>query len=260
MANLLSRAFADKTKRFRLFLVLAIAFLSIAKLREFSGDFGVLFHRYLSDPQTIREYFEAHTTRKLQLGAGSNNVSGWLNSDIAPEGSAIYLDASREYPFADGSFHYIFAEHLIEHLSWEHGLKMLKECYRVLAPGGKLRIITPNLSKQIYALQNEAKPEVQEFVEAHHRLFAWPKTPVAAAYAFNNVIREWGHEFIYDPQTLRRTLELAGFTMIKELEIGDKSDPIFEKAEFRTRGIHGVHGEDVWLTNKFGSMAFEAYR
>jgi SAM-dependent methyltransferase len=146
----------DKSNRFRLFLVLAIALLSVAKLREFSGDIRLLYHRYLSDPQTIREYLEAHTVRKLQLGAGANNVPGWLNSDIMPEGGSIYLDATGTYPLADGSFHYIFAEHLIEHLSWEDGLKMLKECYRVLAPGGKLRIITPNLSKQIYALQNEA--------------------------------------------------------------------------------------------------------
>lgn len=252
--------FADKTKRFRWFLVLLIVLLFVAKAREFSGEFHVLYHRYLSDPQTIRGYFETHRTRKLQLGAGGNNVSGWLNSDIVPEGAAIYLDAAQRYPFADGSFHYIFAEHLIEHLSWEDGLKMLTECYRVLAPGGKLRIITPDLSKQIYALQNESNPEVREFVEANHRLFAWPKTSVAAAYAFNKVMREWGHEFIYDPNTLRRTLELAGFTMIKQFEIGDGGDPEFTKVEFRTHGVRGPYSEDVLLTNKFGSMAFEAYR
>jgi hypothetical protein len=74
------------------------------------------------------------------------------------------------------------------------------------------------------------------------------------------VVREWGHQFIYDPETLRRTLELAGFTMVQEFKIGDKTDPVFETAEFRKRALHGIYGEDVWLTNNFGSMAFEAVR
>jgi SAM-dependent methyltransferase len=222
---------------------------------EHSQEVSNFYHRKVSDGYTIRSYFAANPVKKLQLGAGSNNAPGWLNSDINPSDSkAIYLDVTAEYPFSDGTFHYIFSEHVIEHIPWEGGLKMLKESYRVLAPGGKVRIVTPNLTKLIYALHNENSPEVQKFIDTNLKLFKWPDTPVRAAYIFNKSIDD-GHIFMYDPATLRKTLELAGFTSIRELSLHDKTDEVFEAVEYRTRENFG---EEVWFTNSWGSMAFEA--
>jgi predicted SAM-dependent methyltransferase len=246
----------DKTMRLRIVLVLAVAVVAAAKLHEYRDDLIVLYHQRVTDPRTIREYFEGHSIRKLQLGAGENYVGGWLNTDIEPKANGVYLDATSDYPFPSGSVHYIFAEHLIEHLPWEGGLKMLKECHRVLGPGGKIRVVTPNLAKLFYLLNNGTDVEARKFIEANRRLFGWPDTPVMPAYVLNKAMREWGHQFIYDPATLRKTFELAGFTEIKERRIGEKTDPIFEGVELRTRSL----GEDVWLTNSWGAMAFEAVR
>ena len=246
----------DKTMRLRIFLVLAIAVVAAAKLHEYRGDLFILYHQRFTDPRTIREYFAAHSIKKLQLGAGGHSVDGWLNTDIEPKAKEVYLDATSDYPFPNESFHYVFAEHLIEHLPWEAGLKMLKECRRVLVPGGKIRIITPNLTKSFHLINDATDVEVRKVIEASRRLFGWPDTPVMPAYVFNKLMREWGHQFIYDPATLRKTLELAGFTEIKERRIGEKTDPIFEGVEFRTRS----RGEDLWLTNSWGAMAFEAVR
>jgi len=245
-----------KTMHFRIFLVLAIVVVAAAKIHERRDDLNVLYHQEITDPRTIREYLEVHSMRKLQLGAGGNYVDGWLNSDIEPNANEVYLDATSDYPFRSGSFHYVFAEHLIEHLPWEGGLKMLKESHRVLAPGGKIRIVTPNLAKLFDLLNDGTNVEARKFIEANRRLFGWPDTPVMPAYVFNKTMREWGHQFIYNPATLRKTFELAGFTEIKEHRIGEKTDPIFEEVEFRTRSL----GEDVWLTNSWGAMAFEAVR
>lgn len=246
----------DNTTRFRIVLFLAIAVLLGLKFHESRGDLSVLYHQWVKDPRTIREYFEAHSVRKLQLGAGANYLDGWLNTDIEPKASGVYVDAMSNYPFPDGSFHYIFAEHLIEHLPWEGGLNMLRECHRVLAPGGKIRIVTPNLARYFHMLNSAADGETRKFIDTSRRLFGWPDTPVMAAYVFNKSMREWGHQFIYDPATLKKTLELAGFKQIMERRIGEKTDPIFEAVEFRTRAL----GEEVWSTNRWISMAFEAVR
>ena len=153
--------------------------------------------------------------RKLQLGAGGNAAVGWLNTDIDPSGEEIYLDAARRYPFDDASFHYIFAEHVIEHISWEAGVRMLQECYRVLAKGAKIRIITPDLSRFLTPLNGQIDAEAQQFLIAKSRAEEIPITAVQNAYVFNREFSEWGHKFLYDPPTLRKTLELAGFKEIK---------------------------------------------
>src|SRR4030095_11960557 len=197
----------NRATAFRIFLILAIAALAAEKIYEARGNLTLIYHQKMRDPKTIREYFAAHSVRKLQLGAGENYVDGWLNTDIEPKASGAYLDATSTYPFPSGSFHYVFAEHLIEHLPWEDGLKMLKECHRVLAPGGKIRIVTPNLSKLIYLLNDGTDVESREFVEASRRLFGWPDTPVMPAYILNKVMHEWGHQFVYDPVTLGKTFE-----------------------------------------------------
>ncbi len=242
--------------RLRIILILAIAVVALGKLNSSRDELTVLYHQKISDPATIRDYFAAQPIRKLQLGAGSNYVKGWLNSDIEPKSGGIYLDASANYPFPDGSIQYIFAEHLIEHLPWEGGLKMLQECRRLLAPGGKIRIVTPNLTQFVRLVSGDLTAEDRKAAEATRRLFAWPETPVVPAYVFNKTMREWGHQFIYDPATLRKTFELAGFTEVKERRIGDQTDPVFKEVEFRTR----AQGEDLWFTNSWGAMVFEAGR
>ena len=250
-------AFSDKTTRFRIFVILMIFAVAAVEIRrEFATDLYIFYRQRLRDPQVIRKYLDAHTVRKLQLGAGTHNPPGWLNSDIEPKGDQIYLDVTSNYPFPAGSFQYVFAEHLIEHIPWESGLRMLKESYRILAPGGKIRIITPDLAKYFYLLNHETDPEVQRFIAANRNVFEWPDTPVGAAYVFNKEMREWGHVFIYNAEALQRTFKLAGFTDIKQLQIGVKTDPVFEAAEYRQSGKFST--EDFWIINKMGAMVFEA--
>ena len=243
--------------RFRIFVLISVVLISAVQLRElgYTKAAYLAYRTRFTDPRMIGEYFNTHSVRKLHLGAGGRNPHGWLNSDIEPTKAQIYLDAAGPYPFADGSFQYIFAEHLIEHLTWEKGLAMLKECHRVLAPGGKIRIITPNLIKSVELLSRD-DTEAKELMAAHRRLFGWPDTPVMAAYILNKVVREWGHQFIYDPTTLGKTLALAGFREIKQYAVGSQTDPVCAKAEYRTHDLQ----KDVWMINEWGALAFEAVR
>jgi predicted SAM-dependent methyltransferase len=210
----------------------------------------------MKDPRVIRDYLNSHSVRKLQIGAGPNEPSGWLNTDIAPSGTEVFLDATERFPFPDGSFQCIFSEHMIEHVPLEAGLAMLKECYRVLAPGGKVRTVTPNLEKYVQLLNGGGDPETQRFIEAKLRLHEWPVTPLPAAYIFHREMRDWGHQFIYDPVTLRRCLELAGFTKIKEYRSGETTDPMFQEVESRTRNSRWEYR----FVNDWESMAYEAVR
>ena len=88
----------------------------------------------------INKYLQSHSVRKLQLAAGGNLLEGWLNTDafmltsyFSPiNKNLIYLDVTKPFPFEDNTFDYIYSEHLIEHLTYEQGLFMMQECFRVL--------------------------------------------------------------------------------------------------------------------------------
>jgi ubiquinone/menaquinone biosynthesis C-methylase UbiE len=84
--------------------------------------------------------------------------------DIAKEtlgsfpGANIQIADARNIPFDSDSFDRVFAGDVIEHLSFEDGVLMLKEMYRILKPGCFLLIHTsPNtiFTKFVYPL---AKP------------------------------------------------------------------------------------------------------
>src|SRR5688572_29628565 len=198
---------------FLLIIIACVGSLAIGDVRNIASN---SYRRWIREPGVIRDYLESHSIRKLHLGAGGNDPTGWLNTDIAPTRDEVYLDATKRYPFSDATFQYVFSEHMIQAVRWERGVAMLKECYRILAPGGKLRVVTPNLAKFVQLLIGNPDADAQQFIAAKLRFAGWPETPVTGAYIFNRQVRDWGTEFLYDPATLRKGLELAGFKQITE--------------------------------------------
>ncbi len=53
-------------------------------------------------------------------------------------------DLNRGIPHPDGTFQCVFAFSVLEHLL--NGCRFLSECHRVLRPGGRLVLLTPNIS------------------------------------------------------------------------------------------------------------------
>ncbi|SBT40215.1 methyltransferase domain-containing protein [Micromonospora auratinigra] len=63
---------------------------------------------------------------------------------VAGRARAVCLDVTRGLPFRAGSFAGLVTGELIEHVY--DPLALLRECHRVLAPGGLLVLTTPNLA------------------------------------------------------------------------------------------------------------------
>ena len=202
----------------------------------------------------IRAYNSTHSLRMLQIGSGTVNLTGWLNTDIEPGAGQTYLDATRRFPISDGSMQYIFAEQVIEHLTYDQGLSMLRECYRVLAPGGRIRLTTPDLMKYFRLLQDPNSEQSQRYIEAKLKYHFWPRTSEPAAYIFNRELRSFGHQFLYDQPTLSDSLSQAGFQNIVSFAPGESDDP-------QLRGIDSRHNFDVAReSNDYESMALQASR
>ncbi len=84
--------------------------------------------------------------RCLNLGCGTNFHLAWVNLDINPSCSAVLLwDLRRGVPFPDDSFDVVYHSHLLEHLHVQDAPRFMSECYRVLKPGGIIRVAVPDL-------------------------------------------------------------------------------------------------------------------
>ncbi|MCC7225365.1 MAG: glycosyltransferase [Burkholderiaceae bacterium] len=174
----------------------------------------------LATKEIIDDYFAAHAVRKLHLGCGDNLLKGWLNTDLQPRKPGILqLDATRSLPFPRDSFEYVFSEHLVEHMPYPQGCRLLAECNRILKPGGVLRMATPDLAFLVGLYKPDKSDLQQAFLDWSKEHFL-PWAPNAEdTFVINNAMRDWGHQFIYDDKVMRRALAEAGFANIERCKL-----------------------------------------
>jgi predicted SAM-dependent methyltransferase len=181
---------------------------------------------------------QAEPIKRLQIGAGSSRRQGWLNTDIEPGDGLAYLDATKRFPFEDGSLHYIFSEHVIEHLTYDEGKFMMAEAYRVLAPGGKMRISTPDLMQFIRLFDKNPSEDAKAYLVGKMKWHEWPDEPNQAAIILNLQMSSWGHKFMYDLATLSAALNRAGFRNVSEFEENVSNDEYLRDLEERDGGVN----------------------
>ena len=95
--------------------------------------------------------------RRINIGGGKWYQPRWENVDFMDNDTfvdyQIDLRANVELPFQNDSVEIVFSSHCFEHISDENSLFTLCECYRVLAPGGTIRISVPDMDKAIEAFR-----------------------------------------------------------------------------------------------------------
>lgn len=84
----------------------------------------------------------------LNVGCGRRAHPDWTNLDlIAATPEVIVADLRTGIPFADGAFQAVYHSHVLEHFSKDGASAFLAECRRVLASGGILRVVVPDLER-----------------------------------------------------------------------------------------------------------------
>lgn len=84
--------------------------------------------------------------RLLNLGCGGHFHPDWVNVDIVPQDPQVMQhDLQSRLPFENSSFAAVYHSHVLEHIPKNQAAAFLGECHRVLAPGGVLRVVVPDL-------------------------------------------------------------------------------------------------------------------
>ena len=169
----------------------------------------------------------------INLGCGTNKLSGWLNHDAD-------VDVTQPLPWAENSAYYIFIEHCIEHVSCHQAIGFFEEAFRVLAPGGVLRVVVPSV-EQIAAMGNQAYFDFT-------KKFGGDGTLKGALRA---ILFSHGHQMAWTASAMSTLLRYAGFEAVEQCQVGIS----------RHSALRGVEGHGRVIGDKFNkieSMCFEA--
>ena len=174
----------------------------------------------------------------VNIGCGPNPLPGWVNLDAA-RGDKIDVvwDLRRGLPLPDESCAAIFGEHVIEHIPQAGAERLLRECHRVLRPGGVVRLSTPDAGKFLRAYVND-----KEFL-------ADPRFPESADTSMDRVnmmMREYGqHLWVYDVESLCLALHKAGFNSTIEQGFGESTHPRMQGIDLEERAFESLYVEAI---------------
>ncbi len=193
-------------------------------------------------------------TTQVNLGCGTHTPYDWINVDYAfgarisrlpvvsslirrlnvlrtdwPDGIVIH-DLRQTFPWADNSVDHIYSSHTLEHLNKQQGRHCLKECFRVLKPGGVLRIVVPDLDAFVnyYTL---GRIKADDFVDALGVCYVPDNASLLKRLSGPFV--SFPHNCMYSAPRLLEILRETGFSA--------ESKAPFESA---IPGIHGIELAD----------------
>lgn len=173
----------------------------------------------------------------LQVAPGWVNIDGSLNALVAnsprwTHSLAYGLSGARDFydkdyyrdtlqknlfvhhdliygiPLENQIADFVYSSHFLEHLDRQKGRRLLEECFRVLKPGGSLRIAVPDLERawEMY----------------HHG----EKERMIHDFFFTDEGSGFGqHRYAYDYEMLSGILREIGFTRIKRTEVREGDTP-----------------------------------
>jgi predicted SAM-dependent methyltransferase len=118
-----------------------------------------------------------------------------------------YADVARRIPHPDDSVHLVYSSHMLEHLERTQALAFLNEVWRVLVPGGILRLAVPDLASLVdeYVRTGDADLFITKSYLARQR----PKTGLAKLSWL--LMGDRDHSWMYDGESLSKLLCAAGF-------------------------------------------------
>lgn len=84
----------------------------------------------------------------LNLGCGQRFDPRWTNIDFVSTGPGVIAhNLLTGIPFLDNEFDLVYHSHVFEHIPKSQADFFIRECVRVLKPGGVLRLVVPDLEK-----------------------------------------------------------------------------------------------------------------
>jgi predicted SAM-dependent methyltransferase len=181
---------------------------------------------------------------RIYIGCGSSPIDGWLNLDnsltvkiaklpllafifcrsplqrtfveAVRQKTIEWADATKHIPAPDRSVDVLYSCHMLEHLDRSEAKSFLAEAKRVLKPAGVLRIVVPDIRKQVD--QYLADGDADALIAGTLLSTSKPKT-ISAKFRWL-LYGHRNHHWMYDEHSMIGLLQSSGFRNIQALEPG----------------------------------------
>lgn len=193
----------------------------------------------------------------VQFGSHFCAPDGWLNFDASPmlrlervpvlgrfcsrngarfPANVRYGDIVKGLPVRDNAVDGLYASHVLEHLALEDCGKALANCHGMLKPGGRFRLVVPDLKVRAerYVAANDAEAALVFMASTGLGRARRARNPVARA---GQVLGNSAHLWMWDEAAMAAALRRAGFSRIRRCAFGDSDDPMFQLVESETRFV-----------------------
>lgn len=197
----------------------------------------------------------------LNVGCGYSAPEGWTNIDASPTariervplvGGILgklsgngqrfpdevgYGDLTVAGLFAPASVEAVYASHVLEHLALEDMRIALANIHTMLRPGGRLRLIVPDLEERArrYLAQSGNAAAAHAFMNSCY--LGTRQRPRGLVGRLRSLFGNAAHLWMWDAASMRHELERAGFVDIRKAGFGDSGDPMFERVERAERFV-----------------------
>ena len=217
---------------------------------------------------------------RINLGCGLQTHQTWINVDgswnarlakypflrkalsslsILPIGKAgvpwsrdiLIHDIRKPLPFPDCSADAVYASHVLEHLYRKQGRELIGESFRVLASGGIVRIIVPDLhaivreylgDRPFGELSSSEKALSPGDLLNERLLMRWP-SPLKGNFLLR-IYEAWqdfhSHKWMYDEHSLSSLLRAVGFVDVVRRNYAESLIPNITAVEEPSRILNGA--------------------
>ena len=166
----------------------------------------------------------------VNAGCGPNVHPDFINVEYQwLPGVDLCWDLRRGLPLAAGSMQGVYTEHCLEHFSLADARRLVAEFFRVMRPGGVLRVAVPDAGLYLETYRRRmdgdatAKFPFEDAVRERDRLAA-PMVHVNAIF-YTDRDSPAGHRCLFDFALLAELLGSVGFTAIARCGFREGRDP-----------------------------------
>jgi len=205
------------------------------------------------------------TNLRLNLGCGLQAPDGWVNIDrsvnlmldrtplvkkalraarvLQPAHMVDWprnikmVNVLKPFPYQQGQVEAIYSSHMLERLYYDQALGVLRECHRVMQPGGVIRLALPDGREWARLLIDSAPDDAEAGFKFSDNLHMQPFHAPSRRERLVSKFASGPHRWQPTVALVTRMLQDGGFTDVRECSFLDGKLPDLASVEHREKGL-----------------------